>query len=190
VRALKFLAAGATGRFSGVAWPRPCGDDPGEWLEADGPLEPCSSGLHACRSGRLVDWLDDELWEVELAGAVEELADVLLAERGRLLRQVEAWNPHCAAAFVRAVSARAADRVRDGDAGSLAADLPALAHGLRPDAEPPTGAVEPGATHGAVAANVAYVAAHAVALAASDPAAAFARERTWQDAWLADRLAL
>lgn len=182
MKALKFLADGSTGRFSGIAWPVPHGSEPGAWLEAGGTLELCRTGIHACLPEGLLGWLDDELWEIELGGRVEEVEDAVVGERGRLLRRVEAWDAGCAAEFVAAVSARAT-------AGDLAGDLPALAAGLRPDDVPAAGA-PPAASPGAIAANVAYVAASAVALASADPAAALADERAWQTAWLVERLGL
>jgi hypothetical protein len=39
-----------------------------------------------------VDWIDDELWVVELAGEVEEVDEMLVARRGRLLNRVDAWD--------------------------------------------------------------------------------------------------
>ena len=48
--------------------------------------------MHALRTRRLVDWIDDELWLVELAGEVEEIDDMLVARRGRLVRKVQAWD--------------------------------------------------------------------------------------------------
>jgi hypothetical protein len=70
----------------------PRNGDPGRWVETQGALEAGSNGVHALRTRRLVDWIDDELWVVELAGEVEEVDDVLVARRGRLLRKVDAWD--------------------------------------------------------------------------------------------------
>jgi hypothetical protein len=77
VIAYKFLAADRFATLSGVTWP-----EPGSWLEASGKLERCFSGIHALRPQELLGWIDDELWRCELGGAIDEDADVLVAERG------------------------------------------------------------------------------------------------------------
>lgn len=91
--AYKFLAAGARGPFTGVAWPAI-----GEWLVATGP------GIHACRADQLAHWLHDELWEVELADT-RDGPDCVIAARARLVRRVD-WDPR---AFADACLARAND---------------------------------------------------------------------------------
>lgn len=99
--AYKFLSSGAVGRFSRQAWPTPTADVPGEWLRVDGPIQQCLNGVHACTKARLVEWLDDELWEIELDDPVLEADGELIAPAGRLLRQLESWDFDCAQAFVR-----------------------------------------------------------------------------------------
>ena len=49
----KFLTKAAAGPLSGFAWPRPTGDAPGAWVEAEGALVPCANGSHLCRPGDL-----------------------------------------------------------------------------------------------------------------------------------------
>jgi hypothetical protein len=122
VRAYKFLAAGAVGRFSDVAWP-----PAGTWLEADGPPERCRSGIHACLPPVLLDWLDDELWEVELAGAVEHDGEVV-AERGRLVARVGGWDEDAARGFADVCVGRArAGAVAALRSAGLGGDADALA---------------------------------------------------------------
>ncbi len=65
--AYKFLSSDRVGLFSGVRWP-----EPGTWLEADGEVERCVSGIHALHAEGLLGWIDDELWTCELAGIVED----------------------------------------------------------------------------------------------------------------------
>lgn len=108
--AYKFLAEGAVGRFGGVAWPPPRGRGPGEWLHAGGRTEPCRSGIHACRAEQLPEWLDDELYAIELAGRVVEHETALVASRGRLVGRLEGWTPAAAQEFARACTWRARDR--------------------------------------------------------------------------------
>jgi hypothetical protein len=101
VIAYKFLAADRFATFSGVTWP-----EPGSWLEASGKLERCFSGIHALRPRGLLGWIDDGLWRCELGGAIDEDADVLVAERGRLLTRIQAWNEVSAYDFARVCATR------------------------------------------------------------------------------------
>ena len=79
LNAYKFLGPGARGIYSGFRWPAPRNGPPGDWVDVRGALEPGSNGVHALRTRRLVDWIDDELWLVELADEVEEIDDMLVA---------------------------------------------------------------------------------------------------------------
>ena len=97
--AYKFLSAGAFGFFSEYAWPIPAAGRPGRWVRVSGELRYCENGIHACTEEQLVDWLDEELWEIELEGAVE-VEDGVVAEAGRLIRRLEGWDDECAHAFV------------------------------------------------------------------------------------------
>lgn len=98
--AYKFLSPGAIGLFSRYAWPTPSTDAPGEWVRVHGAIQPCLNGVHACTMTQLVDWLDDELWEIELEAPVLEAGGELIAPAGRLIRRLEGWNDECARAFV------------------------------------------------------------------------------------------
>ena len=81
VIAYKFLADGRVGPFSHVTWP-----PEGEWLEATGGDRACSARVHACRLEDLPEWMDHELWRVELDGDVRVDCGKLVADRGRLAR--------------------------------------------------------------------------------------------------------
>lgn len=98
--AYKFLSSGAIGLFSRHAWPAPTAGSPGEWVRIEGEIQPCLNGIHACTREQLVEWLDDELWEIELDGAVLEADGELIAPAGRLLRRHERWNDDSAREFV------------------------------------------------------------------------------------------
>jgi hypothetical protein len=74
-----------------------------------GALEPGSNGVHALRTRRLVDWIDDELWLIELADDVEEIDHMLVARRGRLLRRVRSWDEGAAREFGESCIRRARD---------------------------------------------------------------------------------
>lgn len=90
--AYKFLDAEGRGRFTRTSWPTPRGDQPGAWVDTVGPVVPCVRGVHAMRVQHLPFWLDQQLWQVELDGALVETDSLLVAERGRLARRVDAWN--------------------------------------------------------------------------------------------------
>jgi hypothetical protein len=227
--AYKFLSAGAIGLFSDFQWP-----PPGEWVDARHPVVDCVAGVHALRFEQLLDWIDDELWEVELDGAIVERMGMVVAERGRLVRRVEQWDGAAAWAFADACALRsagfAADALRRASlpdaaaridrAGGLpaaqdaaaralgetsdpavaevvafAADMVSLAGGDRPDAWRLKVTSHIPQSPGAIAANAAFVAAHAAGRAAvaesSDEgsyAAGFAAEREWQLARFAELL--
>jgi hypothetical protein len=205
VRAYAFLGAGATSYLTGLRWPAP-----GTWVERD------DDAIRACESDQLVWWLDDELWEVELAGDVRRLGRALSAPSARLLRRIEKWTDDVATDLVLACARRARDRAvealaaegRDAEAAELAS-----ADELESIEE--IGGRLAGNTHAAsvfagLAADVvlyardarapsraagvaAYVAAFSLAgadKAAEGYAEQFEAERSWQAAWLKERLGL
>ena len=225
--AYKFLSPGRVGLFSGISWP-----EPGTWLEAGAEVERCASGVHALSDAGLLDWIDDELWTCELAGIVDDDGQVLVAERGRLLERVAAWNESAARDFARTCAARGREHVvealraegHDDEARELesldaerfvttapglaarlpteiaglvliAADTTALAEGRRLEAREPRlrshleAVAAGGGTPGAIAANVAFVAAHSTAgLHPEGYEAGFAAERAWQLERLVEQL--
>ena len=105
--AFKFLGSGAVAPITRRPWPRPTGDAPGEWLEAAGPLAPCTTGVHACRAEDLAHWVYDELWIIELDGEWIVGEDSVVARRGRLVRPVEGWQGPLGARFAEEASAHA-----------------------------------------------------------------------------------
>ena len=107
--AYKFLGFGATGVYSGFRWPTPENGHPGRWVDVRGDLVACVNGIHACSRAELVDWIDEELWLVELAGRVEETESGLLARRGRLCERVRRWDTEAAGALAEACVWRARD---------------------------------------------------------------------------------
>ena len=235
--AYKFLSCGAVGLYSGFRWPTPSAvDEPGRWVAIEGPLLPAQTGVHACPPGELVNWIDDELWVVELAGAIAEHEGVLIASRARLLRRLDHWTAETAREFAEACvfsarDAAAAALRRSGDdataaevgrlvdfaeleacaaeaaasrqdfaavALAYAADAVVLSRGERPEhygEHPAVTAVSP--TPGAIAANLGFVAAHAIGCAHADAVGdtaayetGFSAERDRQRAWLQKRLSL
>ena len=117
MRAYKVLSDGRSG-FTGYRWPLPTGDEPGKWVSATGPLELCVNGVHACTVGQLAQWIGDELWTIELGGAIVEAGAALVAARGRLLGRVVAWDEAARKAFAQACARRANVSVKGGSASA------------------------------------------------------------------------
>lgn len=161
--AYKVLGDGAVAPFTRFRWP------PGAWVETDS-VDPCRSGIHACRVRDLPFWLGPELWEIELDGEIVEQERKVVARRGRLGRRVDGWNDDLLAAL--AASCVRETRLRYGSIPTLAGyvdDVRRLAGQRRwPLA--------------------AFVAARVAELDGGP--AAYERERRRQASWLAGRLGL
>jgi hypothetical protein len=217
MRAYKFLGTEGGTVISGTTWPLPTDDGPGPWLEAR-TVSPCREGVHACRIGDLAYWLHDELWEIELDGAIHESRHKVIARRGRLLRRLDKWS----AGVARELSRWCAWRSRDqavavlNDLGERTwAEQLARAETLRDVRRLARQALESlgDTTDGGVAAGLAFdaaalapgdyvamgpfVAAWAAASAGARHtgheaafAEAFAAERQAQSSWIATRLGL
>ena len=217
MNAYKFLRPGRVGPFSGMGWPTP-----GEWLHAGagGGGRACEAQVHACRAEDLPDWMDAELWRVELDGDVRVDCGKLVAERGRLVERVATWDAEFMAAFAEACTLRARDaalrvlapegagaaaRAALADAvdaeriAAVAADA-ALLDGLDPAQVRAIGYAGDAARHVLGArAQPATAPTHAAvngfiaqhaAAFAEDDLAAVARERAWQAAWIVDHAGL
>ena len=65
--AYKFLRSDGTSVFAGFPWPLPDGG-PAAWVDAR--VEPCRSGIHACRPSDLPLWVSPVLYEIELDGDI------------------------------------------------------------------------------------------------------------------------
>jgi hypothetical protein len=159
--AYKFLQPGRIAPFGGIIWP-----PEGDWVEVE-RVDPCRSGVHACRAEDLPYWLGlGELWEVELDDvAVDERK--LVARRGRLLRRIKRWDEETRKAFVEACAERVVPRVE-----------------AMPDLAPFVAAVEPGATPQAAGFFCARMAE-----VVGGPAA-YEAERRAQADWLVEALGL
>ena len=166
--AYKFLAADAVGPFSGFHWPAP-----GQWVETTAPLDLCRSGIHACTVDELPEWLNDELWTIELDGEIVRHDGLLVARRGRLLARLEAWNPEAARDFADACARRLRERA-DAD------------ERLEPFAEDAEGQIALAADP-RLTAVVAFIARHA---AEEAKPGGFAAERSLQSQTIAQRVGL
>lgn len=101
MRAYKVLNGGRSS-FTGSAWPLPAGDQPGGWVHAQSPLGLCRSGIHACTTDQLPQWLGTEIWEVELAGEVLHEKPAIVAEKARLVYRIERWDAPTHVTFAQA----------------------------------------------------------------------------------------
>ena len=72
----------------------------GEWMPTiKGKLIPCKNGYHLTRDERVIQWLNETIWEAEYSGEVDEKADKLVCRKSRLLRKFEGWNDKTARLF-------------------------------------------------------------------------------------------
>jgi hypothetical protein len=161
VIAHKFLAGDAVGIFSRYRWAV------GEWVEAE--LDPCRTGVHACRPSDLPYWIGPELYEVELDGEILEQSLKVVASRARLTRRIDAWNDETREAYSQMCIARAAE---------LAAASPKPLSAWAPPRE--ASAAGP-ALMGFIAARIAEE---------TGGVDAYRDERARQSAWLVERLGL
>jgi hypothetical protein len=210
VIAYKFLDGRGRGVFSGFSW---TGRPAGAWVDTP-EVVACRAGVHAARPADLAWWINEELWEVELDGAIVDAGTKLVAPRGRLRRRIDEWAGAAAAEFTRAVVFRARDAALS--LGGATAELAALRDGdtveaVQAAAVAGLAALEEG-TDGHVAVGLVadtahfagehichgpFISACAAAHAASassgrrdDWRAGLVAERAWQSAWIARRLAL
>jgi hypothetical protein len=172
-------------------------------------------GVHGCAPADLSHWLAASLWEVELDGEIVQTRHKVVATRGRLVREVEGYD-----AAVRELAETGAWRCRDravsalrtegsgelADRFSAPSTLDELAAlGADADADESTfaggaAALAADAAHFALhglPAQAPFVAACSAGHAAAGPSgdqsaydAGYAAERTFQSAWLTERLTL
>ena len=166
--AYKFLRADGTTVFTGFRWPLPSGDRPGDWVDAE--IDPCRSGIHACRAGDLPLWVGRTLYEVELEGEIREERTKVVAERGRLVRRIDTWDDELRDVYTRMCADRAHELARS--ASPPLADWEAVVEPSVPEGP---------ALLGFVAARIAET---------RDGVEAYHAERARQSGWLVERLGL
>jgi len=166
--AYKFTRVGHRSPFTGFEWPTD------EWVEAEGDLELCANGIHACRLEALPRWIDDELWQIEVEDVRHEYDGVLVARRARLVKRFARWNADTSRELARSC-AREAHQLASEKADSLirqmADEISAIAEGPDPSAT----------------ALSMYCTAHAFDVAIEG---GYVAERRRQSEWLRDRLGL
>jgi hypothetical protein len=166
VIAYKFLRSDGTSVFTSFRWPLP-EHEPGAWVDA--AVDPCRSGIHACRPRDLPFWVGRDMYEIELGGEIVEAPMKLVAARARLTRRIHGW-----------------DSLRDAYTRMCADRAHELAHASTPPLEDWDAVVEPSVPEGP--ALLGFVAARiAEEIAGVD---AYHRERARQSAWLVERLGL
>lgn len=165
--AYKFLRADGSSPFTGFRWELN-GDGRGAWVEA--AVDPCRSGIHACRAADLPYWTGPVLVEIELDGEIVASRSKVVAPRGRLLRRLDAWEDGVCEAY-QAMCAERAHRLTAAAAPDLE-DWDELVDGISSQGPGPAGFL---------AARIAEE---------IDGPAAFRAERQTQAAWLSERLGL
>jgi hypothetical protein len=167
VIAYKFLRRDGTSVFTGFRWPL-LREEPGPWVDA--PVDPCRSGVHACRPADLPYWVGGSLYEMELDGEIVEEQTKVVASRARLLRRIDAWNDELRDVYTR----MCADRAHE------------LAMGVSPPLPEWDVVVEPSVAEGP--ALLGFVAARIAE--ERDGVRGYHAERARQTAWLVERLGL
>ena len=187
--AFKALKAGGISPYLDFHWPLPTNGQPGEWVHAEGAIGLCANGIHACLTCRDLlagEYLDEELYTIELDGEIVRGDDKCCARSGRLLRRLDTWNEQTARLF----AADCAESV--GHLHPIVAPTVRIARryafGLATDGE----LADAGAAAGAAAGDAARAAARAAAGAAAWAAAwaaarAAARDAARAAAWAAAR---
>jgi hypothetical protein len=70
-------------------WPLPHGQQPGEWREVEGTLQPCANGLHLTDADHITAWVMDGpicvVYRAEVDGELLDAGDKYVARRVRLL---------------------------------------------------------------------------------------------------------
>lgn len=97
----KFLTSENRGTFSRFDYSEylPVASKPGKWLPKIYKLEFCKSSYHAFRARDILDWCDEQLYEVELRGEIVEYANTVIAQQMRFIRKINSWNEKTAKLF-------------------------------------------------------------------------------------------
>ena len=81
----------------GYKWPLPTKKRgkwiPGAWTEpVEGELEACENGYHLTDADHLLEWANEEMYEVEYEGELVEGDDKYVVRSARLTKRIETWN--------------------------------------------------------------------------------------------------
>lgn len=94
VRYFKFLDEDGISPFATFDYRKylPKGNRPGKWLPTKKKIFMCAYGYHAATLERCTSWFNDRMFEVELAGKIEEGMDKVVAQRMRFLREIKKYD--------------------------------------------------------------------------------------------------
>ena len=82
------------------------------WRSAEGPLSPCSNGIHLCLGKDLLRWLQAQIWFAEVKGdELEDAGDKVVVRHARIVRKT-AWNERTARLFAADCAVRALERAK------------------------------------------------------------------------------
>jgi hypothetical protein len=97
----KFLTADNKGKFSEYDFTQylPDRDKPGKWLrKIDNPVL-CEKGYHCFMPEHILEWLEAQLFEVEIKGRCVHGDDKTVTRQMRFIRKVDTWNDKTARLF-------------------------------------------------------------------------------------------
>ena len=77
----------------------PKDDQPGPWLPSRRGLKLCKKGYHVTDANHLLEWLQAEIWEVEVKGKCLEDDNKSSHSSIRFVRQITTWNDRIARLF-------------------------------------------------------------------------------------------
>jgi hypothetical protein len=90
----KFLTENNKGSFSGFDYTDylPKNGKPGKWLPLIEDLEMCETGYHACKKADVLEWLNAQMFEVELRGETIVGDNKVVAQQMRYVKKIVKWN--------------------------------------------------------------------------------------------------
>ena len=97
----KFLTEDNKGEYSRFDFTKylPKDGQPGKWLPTVNKISLCERGYHAFKFEQIFNWMNAQLYEVELSGKMIESNDKTVAEKMRFIRKVDIWNDRTARVF-------------------------------------------------------------------------------------------
>ena len=97
----KILTADNKGEYSKYDFTKylPVDGKPGKWLRKIENIEMCERGYHCFTPEHILEWLNVQLYEVEIKGRRVHGDNKTVAQQMRFIRKVDAWNDRSARAF-------------------------------------------------------------------------------------------
>jgi hypothetical protein len=77
----------------------PKGKRPGKWLPKRDTLKICESGWHGCKDGDIVEYLNAQIFEIEIRGDMKKDGDKFTVQQMRFIRKCKGWNDVTARLF-------------------------------------------------------------------------------------------